>query len=275
MSLSLEDSEYRIPLRHGEPGPALRALRTSGAAIVSEPLARKADLSVGDTLFVATQSGAAAFPIAAVSYDYSSEAGAALISRETMERHYGPAPVHNVALFLKPGASSELALDRLRERLPDAPLEVRSNADIRREVFRIFDQTFAITRLLQGMALLIASAGITLTLLVLARERVAELALYRALGAQRRQIFRIFVGEGLGLGVLGLGLGVAGGLALALILIHVINPAFFGWTIHARWPWTQMLQQGIVILAVCGLASVYPALRATRVPARELSRDEL
>ena len=42
------------------------------------------------------------------------------------------------------------------------------------------------------LALLIAVCGITLTLIVLARERISELALYRALGARRRQIFRVF-----------------------------------------------------------------------------------
>ena len=60
------------------------------------------------------------------------------------------------------------------------------------------------------MALLIAVAGITLTLLLLARERVSELALYRALGASRRAIFRVFVGEGVGMAALGVLVGVPG-----------------------------------------------------------------
>ena len=66
---------------------------------------------------------------------------------------------------------------------PDAGLAARSNRTLREEVYRIFDQTFAVTRLLQAMSLLIAACGVTLTLLILARERVSELALYRALVA--------------------------------------------------------------------------------------------
>ena len=73
------------------------------------------------------------------------------------------------------------------------------------------------------MSLLIAVSGITLTLLVLAQEQVPELALYRALGADRPQIFRIFVGQGLAMGMMGLALGLAGGIILALILVFVIN----------------------------------------------------
>ena len=82
-------------------------------------------------------------------------------------------------------------------------------------------------------------------------------------------------GEGISLGVLGLGLGILGGIALAFILIFVINPAFFGWTIHPRWPWGDVVRQAAVILGACGVASVYPAIRASRVVASELSRDDL
>ena len=151
----------------------------------------------------------------------------------------------------------------------------RSNRRLRQEVFTIFDQTFAVTRLLQAMALLIAVAGITLTLLVLARERVAELALYRSLGATRGQLFAHFVGKGLGMAGLALVLGVAGGIVLAGILILVINRAYFGWTIQVYWPWRALLEQLAAIVAAALAASLYPALRASATPATELAREDL
>ena len=122
---------------------------------------------------------------------------------------------------------------------------------------------------------MIAVCGITLMLLVLAREQVSELALYRSLGARRRQIFGVFVGKGLGMGSLGLLLGLGGGIALAAVLIFVINRAYFGWTIQVYWPWESMVQQGVTILGAAVLASLYPAFRASQVPATELSRDDL
>ena len=125
------------------------------------------------------------------------------------------------------------------------------------------------------MSLLIAVSGITLTLLVLARERVSELALYRSLGASRRQIFGLFVGKGLSMAALALGLGLAGGVTLAGILIFVINRAYFGWTIQVHWAWRPVLQQIATIVAAAVLASLYPALRASQTPATELSRDDV
>jgi putative ABC transport system permease protein len=262
-----------MPLYRGEQEEVWRGL-AGGGVVLGEPLARKTGLDLGDSLVVATPGGDTYFPVVGLVYDYS-EAGSALIDLGVMDSVFGSAPINNMALFVDPDQDVEAFVDRLRLRFEDYPLLIRSNRDLRGEVMRLFDQTFAITRLLQLMALLVAASGISLTLLVLARERVAELALYRSLGALRRQIFRVFVGEGLAIGVLGLLLGLGGGVALASILIYIINPAFFGWTIRPSWPWTEVVQEMVTILVVAMIAGVYPALRASRVPVRELSRDDL
>jgi putative ABC transport system permease protein len=265
----------RIPLRDGNVEEVWEAVRTQGQCLISEPLARKEKLGVGDTLVVSAPDGPARILIAGVSYDYATDAGAALVDLEVCERLFGPGPINNIALFLVPGSDTDRVMDELRAQFPDAALFLRSNAELRKDIFDIFDQTFAITRILQVMALLVAVCGIALTLLVLARERVAELALYGSLGALRTQIFRLFVSEGLSIGVIGLGLGLAGGVGLGLILMYVINPMYFGWTIRPAWPAAAVLQQMATILSAALVASIYPALRASRTPARELSRDDL
>ena len=75
--------------------------------------------------------------------------------------------------------------------------------------------------------------------------------------------------------LLGLGLGAVGGVALAMILIFIINRAYFGWTIAVHWPWGALVREILTILLTAAVASVYPALRASRTPATELSRDDL
>lgn len=265
----------RFELFQGDPQDALRQIRDEGAVLISEPLAIKENLAVGDDLRVEGPAGPLVFPIAGVFYDYSSERGGAGMDLRTMEAAFGPGAISNVALYLDEGVGVEELVDRLKARFAGLPLVIRSNRGIREEVFRIFDQTFAVTRLLQSMSLLIAVCGITLTLIVLARERVSELALYRALGAHRQQIFRVFLGKGLGMAVFGLLIGAVGGVALALILVFMINRAWFGWTIALHWPWWSLGQGALSILLAAALASVYPALRASRTPATELSRENL
>jgi putative ABC transport system permease protein len=265
----------RMEMLAGDRSEALRRAHSEGAVLISEPLARKAGLALGDALPIATPAGEAALPIAGIYYDYSSERGSAVIDLATMERLFGPGPMHSVALYLAPGLDPEVTVGELRERFAAVPLEIRSHRGLREQIFALFDQTFAVTRLLEAMSLVIASAGITLTLLVLARERVSELALYRALGAQRRQILRVFMGKGLGLALFGLALGVLGGVALAVVLIYAINRPYFGWTIVWHWPWRALVAEVLTILGAALAASLYPALRASRTPAMELSRENL
>jgi len=275
VDFGLPEGEARFPLVAGTTAEALRAVRDSGAVIISEPLARKAHLWPGDSLAVSTPAGEQRLRIAGVSYDYSSENGGAAMDLTTFARLFGPGPINSLGLYLANGEDPEAFVDRLRARFPDAPLNLRSNRGLRTQVLRVFDETFAVTRLLQGMALLVAATGITLTLLVLARERAPELAVYRAIGAWRRQIFRHFVGKGLGIGAFGLALGLAAGSVLAAILILVINRAYFGWTIRVHWPWNELATAALTILGAAVVASLYPAARASRTPASQLARDDL
>jgi len=266
--------ETRLPLLAGDPVTTMRGMR-GGGVVISEPLARKERLAVGDTLTLYGRDGPFGLPIVGVVYDYTSESGTAFVDLPLMERHFGPGPTNNIALFLEPRYDPAAVVDQLKTHYGGTPLVFRSNRKLRSDILAIFDQTFAVTYILQAMALLIAVIGISLTLLILARERAAELALYRALGAARRQVFGLLLGEGLSLAVLGMALGLLGGSGLAALLILVINRAYFGWTIQPSVPSEALLRQVAVILAAAVLASLYPAWRSSLASAQELSREDV
>ncbi|MCZ6876761.1 MAG: FtsX-like permease family protein [Acidobacteria bacterium] len=274
VDMGLSSGQARFPLLEGDRLEVLRQVQ-EGGVLISEPLARKAGLHVGDLLQVHSGQGRLEFPIAGVYYDYTSEMGSVAMDLALMEDSFGPGSINSLSLYLEQDLDPERVIDEIKARFPDTPLQIRSHQHLREEIFEIFDQTFAVVRILQVMSLLIAVCGIMLTLLVLARERISELALYQALGASRLQIFRIFVGKGLAMGLLALGLGSVAGSALAAILIFVINRTYFGWTIQVYFPGWPLLQQSATILAAALLASLYPAFRASETPATELSRDDL
>ena len=271
---SLPLGESRFPLLEGNPRNTFRKLE-EGSVLVGETLAKKRNLGIGDSLPLSTPNGEVELNIAAIYYDYSPGQGLAVVDLDTMENLYGPGSIHSLALYLKPGRDNEEVLNRLKTQYMGQPVMFRSNLRLREEILEIFDETFAVTRLLQGMSLLIAVAGIILTLLILAREQTSELAVYRSIGAQRSQLFRFFLGKGLGLGVSGLALGLCGGIALAAILVFIINRAYFGWTIQIHWPWVLILIQVGTILGATVLASLYPALRASSTPGTQLCREDL
>lgn len=262
-----------FPLLEGDPVAAFATLKKTPSILISEPLSRKTGISKGDRLPLKTPAGPVQLAVTGVYYDYKSESGAAMMDLTQMNRIFGNPQVNSVALFLKKGIDAEQVADRILTNFSEIPIHANSNQAVRQNVFRIFDQTFAVVRILQLMSLLIAVCGITLALLILARQRISELALYRSLGALRGQIFRIFVSEGTAMAGLGLILGSAGGLLLAWILTYVINRAYFGWTIQFFVPWLTLSTEALIIVAGSALASLYPALRAARTPATELSRD--
>lgn len=274
VDMALPGGEARFPMYAGDAVAAVRAAR-HGAVIISEPLARKARLGVGDSLPLVTPIGVRLLPIAGISYDYATEVGAAAMDLATLREAYGPGPINSMALYLEPGGDAERVSDAIRARLPGVPLTLRSNQSLKAEAMRVFDQTFAVTGLLQLMALLVAVTGITLTLLILARERAGEMAVCRAAGATRGQVFGVFVGKGLGLAVSGLVGGAAAGGALALVLIYAINRDYFGWTIQVHVPWATLGRAAAAIVTAALLASAYPALRAGATPVTDLSRDDL
>ncbi len=266
--------ETRYPFLETSGPDPIRQVHEDGAVIISEPFARKENRWSGDSIRLFGRDGPVSLRVAGVYYDYASEGGYVTMDLVTMDDVYGPAPLTNIALYLQDDADAQRVVDTVRDLVAGQPLDVRSNRGLKTEVYRIFEETFAITRILQAMGLLIAACGITLTLIVIARERVSELALYRALGALREQIFTVFLGKGLAMAALALVLGTVGGTLLAIILIFVINRAFFGWTIQPYWPWGTLGLQALAILAVAAGAAVYPAIRAAQTPAAELNRDD-
>ncbi len=264
--------ETRLRLAAGSADVAIDALDAARGILISEPLARRLSLGPGDTLDVPGVRPAR-LPIAAVYHDYASESGAVIMARPHFDRVFGPGATENVALYLERGEDADRTVERLRAALPDVPLEIRSNARIRGDSLEIFDQTFAITRLLQVLALVVAATGVTSTLVITARERRAEFALLRCLGGSRRQLGTTFLSEGIGIGALGTALGSVGGVLFAVILVFVINRAHFGWTIRWAWPWSTMAFELAVVLLAAALASIYPALGVSRTPATELGRE--
>ncbi len=241
---------------------------------VSEPFARKTGLNPGDALALETPGGIVRPTVSAVVRDYGSEAGAITMDLAQMARWFGGGDPHGAALYLEPGADAGASLAQVVETTRGYGLTVRANRELRENALRIFDQTFRITLVLQGMALLIAAVGVTLTLLVLGTDEAGLLGLYRALGASRAQVFRFFVAKGVAIALLGTALGVMGGFALAAVLVHVVNPTYFGWTLEFHVPANTLVRQSLWVLLAAAAAALIPAMGASRPRSRALNPVE-
>jgi putative ABC transport system permease protein len=108
------------------------------------------------------------------------------------------------------------------------------------------------------LALVLAAVGIYGVMSYSVAQRTREIGIRMALGAQRSDVLKMTVGQGLRLVVI----GVAIGLAAAFVLTRVMASLLFG--VSATDPVTFIIIS-LILMVVALVASYIPALRATKV----------
>ena len=262
---------FDIVLAHGSllfkaPADGRAALRRAigtEAVIVSEAFANKYRVSPGETIELHTPAGERPFAVAAVYYDYAVDRGVIVMDRPTFVKYFGELTPTGMAAYLRPGADPEQVRAEILASLDEGHQAfIYTNRDLRSEVLRIFDSTFAITYALEIIAIAVAMLGVAATLLTLVLERRRELSLLRLIGAARRQVQRMVVIEAALIGAASQAIGLVVGLALSMVLIYVINVQSFGWTIQFRVPVLFLLQVSVLVVVATAVAGLYPARRA-------------
>lgn len=257
----------------GDRDALIRRFHEEPCVFVSESFARRHRVRENDAIELMTPDGPRSFPVAAVFYDYVRDQGIVYLSAANFARFWHDDRINSVAVYLKPGHRAEEVTEALRARF-GGQFAIFSNESLRRRIFEIFDQTFAVTYVLLAISIFVAVTGIFLSLTILIAERGRELAILRAVGASAGQIRRLLLTETAMLGLLAAAVGLASGLCLALVLTGVINRVFFGWTIHLAFPWRNLAWTPVWILAAAIIAGIIPAWRAGRMEITEKLRDE-
>jgi len=261
------------PLKKGDLGGSKR--QTAGQVVISEPLAETFHLQEGGTIILPTPSGPQKLTIVGVFYDYRTDGPSVWMDISQFRRFWHDTHLNAVRLYLKDPARVPQVQARLKARYGDRyRLLSLSHRDLRNGILKIFDETFALTYALEGVAVVVAIFGIITTFLVLIMERERELALLQAIGASRRQILgTVLVESGLA-GFLSFLLGAMCGSVLSLLLIFVINKQAFGWTIQLHFTPAIYWQTLILVLTLSLAAAAYPAWRAIQPHLGAILKEE-
>jgi putative ABC transport system permease protein len=269
-----ERREFQF-LNGGDADARMHRFRNEACVLISESFARRNRLGEGDVLQLTTPDGPRPFSIAGVFYDYTRDQGIVYLSAKNFANLWRDDRVHSVAVYLKENRAAAEVSEAFRSEFSrDGQFMIYSNQSLRRRIFEIFDQTFAVTYVLLAIAIFVAITGIFLSLTILITERQRELAILRAIGASAGQIRRLLLSETAMLGFLATVVGMVSGLCLALVLTGVINRAFFGWTIHLAFPWSSLWFTPVWILAAAVVAGIVPAWRASRMALADNLRNE-
>lgn len=121
---------------------------------------------------------------------------------------------------------------------------------------------------LGSISLLVGAVGILTIMLIAVSERISEIGLLRAIGAQQLSIFYLFLAEAVALSLAGGLAGVISGV-LAVQLLHFLVPAL---PVHLAW---QYIGAAFALSLLIGLlAGVLPAIKAARLLPLEALRAE-
>lgn len=254
---------------------AMERFRAGDGVLVSEPYAVRNGVAPGDTLVLPGEEVPVALEVLGVYRDYGSEAGTIRIARERFERHWSEVPVTSLAVYLDVEAEPSTVESRIREAAgPASILEVRSNRALRESSLEVFDRTFAITRVLRGLALVVAFVAVLSALMALQLERAPEIAVLRANGMTPGQTWGLVTTQTGLMGTIAGLLAVPVGLTLAAIMIRVVNRRSFGWSMEMEIG-PDILIQALVLALVGALAAgLYPSWRMARTAPAAALRGE-
>lgn len=253
----------------------LSAVLFSPSCIVSETFALRNNVHEGETLTLDSPHGPFTVKVEAIYYDYASDRGVIVLPRALYAQHYPDTYSTSLGVYLKPGADTDSVRSSIIRALgPDVRLSVRSNNELRKEVLRIFDNTFAITYALHAIAILVAILGVMNALFALTFELRRDLAILTYIGASMRQIKQIVLVQAATLGLLGDLLGMAVGFVLSLLLINVINKQSFGWTVQLNIPVSFLAESFLLVLLFSLLSGWLPARLAVASISPEAVRIE-
>src|SRR5215207_1380470 len=269
-SIADGDSPFN-PLRLVEgrwPGP--------NEIVIDEATAKKKGFEVGDTIGVQAEGAVQRYRISGLirfgdTLSTIGDATLAGLDLPTAQRLYGKeGRLDEIAVSSGPNVAPEQLTAALEPVLPPTAQVRTGQAQATEEAadtneFITFLQGFLLA--FAGIALFVGSFVIANSLGITIAQRTREFATIRTIGASRRQVLGSIVLESLVVGILASVVGLFLGLGLATILFRLFDAVGFtlpntGLVFQTRTVVVALLV-GILVTLV---ASLRPAIRATRVP---------
>ena len=149
---------------------------------------------------------------------------------------------------------------------PDVPVQARTIDRVIADSVADRRFTLFVIAAFAGAALLLASLGVYSVVSYLVTQRTREIGVRVALGAQRGDVLRLVVGEGLRLAIVGIGVGAAG----SLLLTKLLRGLVYGVSTTDPVAFASVL---ILLTVVASVAAYLPARRAARVDPIQVLRS--
>jgi ABC-type antimicrobial peptide transport system permease subunit len=242
-------------------------------AIVSDDLADKKDLAVGDTFVLLTPNGTRTELV--VKGIYSPPPFFPMLGNVSIPQTLFDSIIdrpRNSFVFVnvpgEPTAATTASLKAAVKDFPDSKVQTRvAWIDQQDQDFNSFLNFLYI---LLALSVIISLVGMVITLLLSVHERTRELGMLRAVGMTRRQVRRMIRQESVITSLIGAALGLPLGIFLAILMTKALSQ----FEVRIAIPYVQLIIFAIVAIIVGILAAILPARRAARLNVLEALQYE-
>jgi putative ABC transport system permease protein len=246
-------------------------LRPGNAALVSEQLARRLQLSVGDRIEVPASGGNWTLDVVGIYADYGNPKGQIAVNYAALTRRFPEIPLTRMGLRVAPPKIPAL-IAALQEKFALDDRNVADQATMKAESTRIFNRTFAVTAALNAFTLGVAGVALLTSLLTLANSRLPQLAPLWAIGITRRRLAVIELLKTMSVALITTIFALPLGLLVAWCLLAIVNVKAFGWRLPFHVFPLQLLWLAGVAMAAALAASALPVIRLARMQPASLIR---
>lgn len=246
-------------------------LASADTLMLSEQLARRLKVGIGDRLTLSTARGPWTPRVVGIYADYGNPKGHVLVNADRLLAHWPQLAPNRFNLRIEPHAIPPL-LTALQARFGLDDSRIVDQARLKGWSTQVFERTFAATAALNSLTLAVAGVALFISLLTQSQSRLGQLAPLWALGVTRRQLMLFNLGQTWLLALLTLLLALPLGIALAWCLDAVINVQAFGWRLPLRVFPAQLAQLLALAMLATLLASAWPLYALYRTQPADLLR---
>lgn len=230
---------------------------------ISEAAADLFSIKAGDSLRFEVAGKPVVASVRGVWRDYEHQNGAIVMDRDEYVRVTGDRTLNTVWFWLDDSVDIPAFGNSVRDLMPPGTEhDMRTPGDLRRLSLMAFDRTFAITYLLELVAVTIGLFGIAAGISAQVLARRSEFGALRHIGFTRGQIATMLSIEGAVLGTLGVIVGLLTGGVISLILIYVVNRQSFHWSMDLSVPSALLTSLSLALVGAAALIAVVSGRQA-------------